>query len=171
MFAQLHGINGRLHVNVIGTAIVKQVNIPGAAIQHIFPIIRATFAKAIALDSFSNSFLAQTADHIQTGDRWRGVHHVGDLLVGIGVRFAHKGIAQHTNPDLRDLAFGFGCGHRGETSFLSHDNLPYFLASNAASKATFEGEKSCLRIIARASGAPHSRSMPLSSHSMESGPL
>ena len=45
----------------------------------------------------------------------------------------------------------------------------YSLA-NAASNATAEGVKSCPRIMSRASGAPNSRSIPLSSHSMESGP-
>ncbi len=42
--------------------------------------------------------------------------------------------------------------------------------SNAASKATVEGEKSVERTNASASGAPQSRSMPESSHSIESGP-
>jgi hypothetical protein len=42
--------------------------------------------------------------------------------------------------------------------------------SKAASKATVEGEKSVARTNASASGAPQSRSMPESSHSIESGP-
>ncbi len=42
--------------------------------------------------------------------------------------------------------------------------------ANAASKATAEGAKSIRRTNARASGAPQSRSMPESSHSIESGP-
>ena len=41
----------------------------------------------------------------------------------------------------------------------------------AASKATFDGAKSAPRTKRRASAAPHSRSMPLSSHSTESGPV
>ena len=40
----------------------------------------------------------------------------------------------------------------------------------AASKAISEGAKSVRRTNASASGAPQSRSMPLSSHSIESGP-
>ena len=40
----------------------------------------------------------------------------------------------------------------------------------AASNAISDGEKSVLRTNASASGAPQSRSMPLSSHSIESGP-
>ena len=42
--------------------------------------------------------------------------------------------------------------------------------SKAASKATVDGEKSVARTNASASGAPQSRSMPESSHSIESGP-
>ena len=42
--------------------------------------------------------------------------------------------------------------------------------ANAASKATFDGEKSTALIFAHASRAPNSRSMPMSSHSMDSGP-
>jgi hypothetical protein len=42
--------------------------------------------------------------------------------------------------------------------------------SKAASNATVEGEKSVARTNASASGAPQSRSMPESSHSIESGP-
>ena len=42
--------------------------------------------------------------------------------------------------------------------------------ANAASKATEEGAKSVRRTNASASGAPQSRSIPESSHSIESGP-
>ncbi len=48
--------------------------------------------------------------------------------------------------------------------------MDYFFAAKAASKATLEAAKSCDLIIFNASGAPHSRFIPLSSHSMESGP-
>jgi cyclopropane-fatty-acyl-phospholipid synthase len=42
--------------------------------------------------------------------------------------------------------------------------------ANAASKATADGAKSIRRTNASASGAPQSRSIPESSHSIESGP-
>ena len=123
MFAQLHGINAWFHVDVIGAAIVEKINVPGTAIQHALPIIRAAFAKAIALYGFSNSFLTQATNYIQAGNRRRRVHHVGDLLIGIGVRLAHEGVSKHTHPDLGDLALGLGSGHGGETSFFTHAKL------------------------------------------------
>src|SRR5918998_531875 len=43
--------------------------------------------------------------------------------------------------------------------------------ANAASNATEDGAKSVRRTKASASGAPQSRSMPESSHSIERGPL
>ena len=46
----------------------------------------------------------------------------------------------------------------------------YASLANAASKATDDGAKSVRRTNASASGAPQSRSMPESSHSIESGP-
>jgi hypothetical protein len=49
--------------------------------------------------------------------------------------------------------------------------IDHALDEKAASKATEEAAKSFSRMVARDSGAPHSRSMPLSSHSMDRGPL
>ena len=51
-----------------------------------------------------------------------------------------------------------------------HRPRVYSLA-NAASKATCDGAKSVALIFAHASRAPNSRSMPPSSHSIDSGPL
>ncbi len=45
-----------------------------------------------------------------------------------------------------------------------------YSSPKAASNATVEGSKSTLRTNSQASAAPCSRSMPLSSHSTESGP-
>lgn len=42
--------------------------------------------------------------------------------------------------------------------------------ANAASKATWDGAKSVALIFAHASRAPNSRSIPPSSHSIDSGP-
>ena len=66
---------------------------------------------------------------------------------------------------------------RGRLSLIPHPSSldpAHFVCSslsNAASKATRLGSKSSLRTNSRASLAPRSRSMPLSSHSTESGPV
>ena len=59
-----------------------------------------------------------------------------------------------------------GASHRQEADLVAHDCAFCIAASNAIS----DGEKSVRRTNASASGAPQSRSMPLSSHSIESGP-
>src|SRR6202040_3298294 len=61
----------------------------------------------------------------------------------------------------------------GANSMQGPAALRYFACaflSNAASKATLLGAKSTRRTKAAASAAPCSRSMPMSSHSTESGP-
>jgi|GEM_PF-4937796 len=58
-------------------------------------------------------------------------------------------------------------GYLGITAYVPS----YFLRSNAASNARPLGLKSLCLTKAAASVAPCSRSMPLSSHSTESGPL
>lgn len=50
------------------------------------------------------------------------------------------------------------------------DFLKYQLFFNASSKATSEGEKLIFLVNAQASMPPNTLSMPLSSHSIESGP-
>src|SRR5690606_29997074 len=124
---------------------------------------------AIAPGRFFDRVLVAAADRNQPrdGDRW--VHDVGNLLEGVAVRLAHEGIAQQPDPDLRRVMLGFGSGHAGESDFLGHVLLLY-PSPHAASNATSDGLNSVLRMNSTASFAPCSRSMPLSSHSTESGP-
>src|ERR671915_286166 len=91
--------------------------------------------------------------------------HVGERLVGVRVGLAHERVAEHAHADRLHALGAAGLAHRHEANLAHHASF-----AKAASKATSDGEKSVPRTKASASGAPQSRSMPESSHSIESGP-
>ncbi len=104
--------------------------------------------EAVALGRLAHGGLVAPADRDELGDQRRRPGHVRQGAQRVGVRLAHEGVAEHPDADA--------AGHR---AFW-----------NAASKASEDGAKSVRRRNAAASAAPHSRSIPESSHSTASGP-
>src|SRR4029078_10546737 len=116
---------------------------------------------AVPFGGGTNRLLVPPGDRNQPRPQRRGASHVGDLAERVRVGLAHEGVPEHPDADLRDVADrGFAPVSRQRT----HDR------AIAASKASAEGAKSLRRTNASASCAPYSRSIPESSHSIDSGP-
>ena len=174
VLARLRRHDRRLRMRVVRAAVVKQLH--PVVVQHLPPVgVVALIAKTHRRRTRGLFVAAADGDHL--GDRRGRINHVRQLLHGVAVRLAHKGIAQHADADFRRFVFRCRGCHRGKAGSFSHSEFSfslnggdrYFLA-NAASNATDDGAKSMPRIMSSASGAPKSRSMPESSHSIESGP-
>jgi hypothetical protein len=155
----LRGGDRRLRVDAVRPAVVEE---PDRLVgDEVVPVRRPALV-AVALRCVPHRLLvpAGNRDEPRAQRGWPG--HVADLLVRVRVRLAHEGVPEHPDADLGDLA---GCGLARRAGQARH------VRCMAASKATSEGVKSVRRTNANASCAPHSRSIPESSHSIESGPV
>jgi cyclopropane-fatty-acyl-phospholipid synthase len=143
---------------------------------HIFPngclpsievitrsVARRTDMRLVHLEDFG-------ADYAETLRRWRtNLEANADRVEALGYdeRFRRmwRMYLSYCEAGFDERRIGVAQALLAKPHHRRHD----FFA-NAASKATAEGAKSIRRTNARASGAPQSRSMPESSHSIESGP-
>ena len=166
-------------MSIIGSAIVQHIHI---VVRHQIAPIGVGVLVAIALRGGVHGILIAPGDADKTRNRRRRIHHVRDLLEGVGMRLAHEGVTQHTDAKFRRFGLRGAARHAGEGAadlfFFGHHHSPnssrgngcVYSSAKAASKATSEAVKSLLLTQAADSVAPNSRSMPLSSHSTESGP-
>ena len=149
----------RLPVDGVRPAVVEQGD-TGVG-DEVVPVGRPALV-AVPLGGGSHGLLVPAGNRDQPGTERRRPGHVGDLPERVRVRLAHEGVPEHADADLRDVAGrGFGPVSRQR----AHERCI------AASKATADGAKSVRRTNASASCAPYSRSIPESSHSMDSGPV
>jgi cyclopropane-fatty-acyl-phospholipid synthase len=143
---------------------------------HIFPngclpsievitrsVARRTDMRLVHLEDFG-------ADYAETLRRWRtNLEANADRVEALGYdeRFQRmwRMYLSYCEAGFDERRIGVAQALLAKPHHRRHD----FFA-NAASKATAEGAKSIRRTNARASGAPQSRSIPESSHSIESGP-
>src|SRR6202022_3528383 len=166
MLACLSGGDRRRRVQVVRRTVVEKLD--AVVLDELLPVGGGALV-AIATRRLRHGRLVAAADGHELRHQRRRPRHVLNLSVGVRVGLAHEGVAQHADSDLLDLLSACAGAHRDEAALLlfAHRIYPFL---NAASKATFEGAKSVRRTSASASGAPQSRSMPESSHSIDSGP-
>ena len=151
----------RLGVEVVRPRVVEELH--GGVGDELVPVGHEAL-EPVARRCGPDGGLVAARHRDQARHERRRPRHVGERLVAVRVRLAHERVAEHAHTDLRDLALA--PRRRPNADPAAHD--PAFCI--AASKAISEGEKSVRRTYASASAAPQSRSMPLSSHSIESGP-
>jgi hypothetical protein len=165
VLAGLGGGDRRLGVQVVRPRIVEQLQ---AVVLHELVPVRHVALEPEAARRLGHGLLVATGDRHELGHVRRRKGHVGERLVGVRVGRAHEGVPEHAHADRLDVGRGAGLAHRHEADLVLGHEASFW---NAASKATSEGAKSVRRTKASASGAPHSRSMPESSHSIDSGPV
>ena len=151
----------RLGVQVVRPRVVEQLDV-GIG-DELVPVGHEAL-EAVAGSRGANRTLVSSRDRDQPWHERRRPGHVRERLVPVRVRLAHEGVAEHADPDLRDLLVRPLAGLNADPP--AHE--PAFCI--AASKAISDAGKSVRRTNASASAAPQSRSIPLSSHSIESGP-
>src|SRR5882672_1013148 len=129
VLAGLDGGDGRLGVGVVGAAVVDELDVLVA--EHVLPL-EVMLLVAVALLRLGDGLFVAAADGDQLGDGDRGIHHVGELLVRVGVGLAHERVAQHADADAGrrlealDLALG------GEAAAFAHP-----LSSNSPGKGEY----------------------------------
>ena len=101
----------------------------------------------------------------------RRPRHVRERPVRVRVRLAHERVAEHADADLTEIGRGGDLRGGSDAALRSTLGGHHALLCIALSKTTADGAKSVRRTNASASCAPHSRSMPESSHSIERGPV
>ena len=161
----LAGLGGRdrgLSVQVVRTDVVEQLH---AIVGDDRVPVRDVLGEPVAARGLGHRLLVAARDGHELRLQRRRPGHVGDLPVGVRVGLAHERVAEHADADRLHPLGAAGLAHRREADLAHQASF-----ANAASNATSDGEKSVRRTNASASGAPHSRSMPESSHSIESGP-
>ena len=137
----------RLGVQVVRAAVVEQ---PDLGVADDLTPIRHRPLEPVTVRSLRDRVLVPPGDRDELRDERRRPCHVRQRAIAVRVRLAHERVAEHADADL------------------ARHQAPAFCI--AASNAISDGAKSVRRTNASASGAPQSRSMPLSSHSIESGP-
>ena len=182
VLARLGRRDRRLGVQVVRTAVVEELHLRVG--DELAPVRRVAL-EAVPVRRGRHGLLVAPGDRHEPWHQRRRPGHVRELLVPVRVRLAHERVAEHPNADRRDLGAAVGAPHRRESSLVAHPSHSAFrgltrvrprwdrhapLFCIAASNASSEGEKSVRRTNASASCAPYPRSMPLSSHSIESGP-
>ena len=156
--------DGRLGVQVVRPRVVEELHL--GVDDEIVPV-RHGALEAEASRGLVHGRLVAARDRDQPRTERRRPRHVRQGAVRVRVRLAHERVAEHADADLGPVRPASRCQPYADAGARAHS--PAFCI--AASNATVDGAKSLRRTNASASAAPQSRSMPLSSHSIESGPV
>ena len=124
VLARLRRHDRRLRVRVVRAAVVKQLH--PVVVQHLPPVgVVALIAKTHRRRTRGLFVAPADGDHL--GDRRGRIDHVRQLLHGVAVRLAHKGIAQHADADFRRFVFRCRGCHRGKAGTFSHSEFSFSL--------------------------------------------